>query len=142
MLHFRAGLPSGERCDVIPETAAAELNAALKKHAEMPPLKLLFLGRLENYHWLANRVARSAAADQNWDTQDGRPREGNLNAYVAGLLMQEDLSPLTDVLAENGYKIVGASVEKVIVQRMSFAGLLDGRCPGDALVHLRIAKAP
>jgi len=142
MLHFRAGVPSGDRCYVLPETAAAELRAALKQRAEVSSLKLLFLGRLEDYHWLAMRVARSAAADEKWDSQNGKLREGNLNAYVAGLLMRENLSPLADVLAEYGYRIVGASVEKVMVHEMGFAGMPSGKCPGDALVHLRITKSP
>jgi len=143
MLHYRTG-STGERCTISPEAAASGLRSALQRSANGPVLQSIFLGRLERLNWID--IARSAAQDKNWDGQAGRPRSGNMNTYVARLLMEKPiigaLSPLADELAAYGYRLVSASVEKVIVEDMWLAGLPSGRYPVDALVHLDIEKVP
>jgi hypothetical protein len=162
MLHFRAGQPNGEKCYVTPDRARSELRKILEQRKTAPAVKLIFLGRMDEYHWLADRVAKTAARNESgWDRKRGQPRSGALQTYLANLLigqvtegrmtegpLTEDgsqaggiLDPLDDVLAQYGYAVTGASTEKVMVDEISYSdGTPSGRYPVDALVHLRIAK--
>jgi hypothetical protein len=158
MLHFRPSHPNGSECFLEPQVAEAGLREALDQRKDGAGPKLIFLGRLNQSHWLSDAVVLLAAYDHfGWDRQSGRPRQGNLNAYLANLLMSDRpvpkvqdaaeadiLWPLRGVLAGHGYVVTGVSVEKVFVGDVDF---FDGRTPSgrypiDALVHLRITKAP
>ncbi len=67
--------------------------------------------------------------------------------YVTELLFQKELlAEIEAVLEKGGYRVVGVTVEKVLVGRFKqipfYQGeILSGRVPYDAQVWLRLGKA-
>lgn len=118
---------------------------------DLPVPASLAMGRIVEYPWLAERLARAALADPGWDAARGRPREGGENRYVADRLQQGRLlSELGDRFAAEGLALRVAGVEKVLVGDVaSFPELrglaADGvdpaaRLPFDAQLWLRIER--
>ncbi|WP_374379091.1 hypothetical protein [Dongia sp.] len=155
-LHLRFS-ETANACDVRADDVAAALEAGIAAHDE---LALIFLGRYQDYPWIAEKILKLAAQDDRpggrWDGAVGKARgDGNNNTYVARLISGDRkvpfattvadgdvLWPLREVLTRHGYVLTGASVEKVIVMpvRSPIGGGKQRRLPVDALVHLRIAK--
>lgn len=151
MLHFRPIMPAGKGCEVTPLMVQSALYMALDRQRANSKLALIFLGRLENYPWLSRKLTGHAMNNSGrlgfWDPVKGHASDGNDNQYVVDALsamFKEDLvghpylPPFADVLAEYGYRIDGASAEKVLTKAAQ-PGLSE-RFPYDALLHLRITK--
>ena len=97
------------------------------------------LGRAIDYPWLTVLIARGALESENWDASAGRPRAGGVNAFVAALLSNEALlARVNRTLSVSGYRAVGASVEKVLVDDAATVlgdpALRGRRVPFDAQV--------
>lgn len=116
---------------------------------DLPAPASILLGRIAEYPWLAERLARAALADPGWDAGPGRPRAAGVNAYVADLVERRRLvSELADRFAAEGLALRVAGVEKV---RVGAAGRVaelraladdgvdpDARLPFDAQLWLRV----
>nr|WP_298681900.1 hypothetical protein [uncultured Dongia sp.] len=160
MLHLRPAIPTGATCEITPVMVQAGLYQALDRQRHNANLGLIFLGRVADYHWLSDdlieRSRCSSAQSGWWDGEKGQAIEGSNNAFVADVLEDElghceskrrvpALDAFGAVLAEHGYDMTGVSAEKVLLRDVPgsdewpFAG---GKFPYDALVHLRIKKAP
>lgn len=116
---------------------------------DLPAPASLALGRIVEYPWLVERLARAALADPGWDAARGRPRTAGDNAYVAGLLERGRLvSELADRFAAEGFALRVAGVEKVLAGAVGEApelrALADAgvdpaaRLPFDAQLWLRV----
>jgi hypothetical protein len=115
---------------------------------ELPAPISIAMGRIVEYPWLAERLARAALADPGWDARRGRPRAGGENDYVAGALAQGLLAELAERFAAAGFALRVAGVEKVLIGDVAgFAelrALAEGgvdpaaRLPFDAQLWLRI----
>jgi hypothetical protein len=148
-LRLRAQHPRYQPCDIGQDAVLDILASAFAKTAP-PALQdgytSLFIGRLIDYPWLSHFLAETAHKDKRWNKKKGRPIKMDINAYVARLLFdQELLKPMQTELSRHGYRIAGASVEKVLVG--SFRDLpgperknLTGRIPFDAQLWLRLQK--
>jgi hypothetical protein len=117
----------------------------------LPAPATLMMGRIVEYPWLAERLARAALADPGWDAARGRPRAGHENRWVADTLEQRRLlSELADRFAAEGLALRVAGVEKVLVGAVASAPELRGlaadgvdpaaRLPFDAQLWLRIER--
>lgn len=120
---------------------------------DLPSPATLAMGRIVEYPWLSERLARAALADPGWDAQRGRPRAGGENAWVAEALAQRRLlAELADRFAAEGLALRVAGVEKVLVGdvgssaelRHLAADAVDpaARLPFDAQLWLRIEPLP
>jgi hypothetical protein len=109
------------------------------------------MGRLVEYPWLAERLARAALADPRWDAARGRPRAGGENRWVAETLAQRGLlAELVAHFAAAGLALRVAGVEKVLVGDVATfpelrALAADGvdpaaRLPFDAQLWLRVER--
>lgn len=105
----------------------------------------LFLGTVADVPGLSAELVAASRSSAGWDERLGRPRTGDPNGFVAGLLLQSRL--LLDLLP--GYEVVGVSVEKVLVptrrairERRAGAGVPDGRLPYDAQLWVRLRETP
>lgn len=108
----------------------------------------LFLGRLVDYPWLSEGLARWAARSAEWDVRRGVCRgERNGNAFAERALRDAGvLEPLARALAGEGLRVTGVSAEKVLIvpvdqlpfgERLRTEGVAgDARLPYDAMVHL------
>lgn len=163
MLHLRPVLPTGSDCEITPLMVQAGLYQALDRHRDKS-LRSIFLGRLESYPWMSEMLfyrARMNSMGQGfWDETQGHPADdSNDNQYVAAVLSGQIgsncpgdackrpiLVDIEEVLAEQGYRLGGVSAEKVLKRYAPPSGDIapvpGGKFPYDALVHLRIAKAP
>jgi hypothetical protein len=125
-LRLRAGCP----------LALAELLQGVDRllavaGAELPVPAGLALGRIAEYPWLAERLARAALADPAWDARRGRPRDGHENHYVADLLTRRRLlAELAERFAAEGVALRVAGVEKVLVGDVAEVPELRGLAAG------------
>ena len=112
--------------------------------------RTIFIGRLVDYPWLSEGLARAAVRSGRWDFQRGRPRDEALHRFVVRVLSDRGLlGALADALDRQGLSVVGVSAEKVLVVPVSelpFGRRLEGegvphrgRLPYDAMVHLLLA---
>ncbi len=109
------------------------------------PFHSLFLGRLVDHPWLSRYLAERALADPNWDAESGRPRTGEINAFVRTILTSADAIALLQSLFDGtGYTVTGVSVEKVLVMPANGIAWLDtsrtGLVPFDALTHVTLER--
>jgi len=107
----------------------------------------IFLGRLVDHPWLSKYLAQHALADAKWDRKKGRPVAGigYINHFVRDVLSTPELLGLVqEPFTDNGYTVVGASVEKVLVTKASDIDWLEindpALVPYDALIHFTLAK--
>ena len=106
----------------------------------------LSMGRLIDYPWLSRYLADAARGDSRWDSKKGKPVFMDINKYVSLLLFAKDLmEPIEAVLVKGNYKIVGVTVEKVLVGSFREIPLYQGvafpgKVPYDAQVWLRLEK--
>jgi hypothetical protein len=156
-------------CDVTPAMLEEALKSAfdwLASEGQGVQPKLVFLGRLYDYPWLSRGLTVWAAHYPDWDGENGRPvQEGvSENDVVADIVSLMVLETLTDsaevspdvrtglsfvpaILKRYGYVFERPSVEKVMSgydgKLFAPSDMPDAkRLPYDALVHLRIVKAP
>ena len=105
----------------------------------------IYLGTVADVPGLAAELVAASRAAAGWDERLGRPRSGDPNGFVAGLLLRSLV--LRDLLP--GYEIVGVNVEKVLVptlrairERRAGDGVPDGRLPYDAQLWVRLRTIP
>lgn len=146
-VRIRGHHPDLRPCAITAEALRSLLQAhAAELAASDPPPTGLSLGRLAEYPWLSRRLAEAALADPAWNTASGRPRRDYDNHYVATRLSRpEFLAEVNEALAEAGYRVTGASVEKVLVTRFGdqFPDAGDhrrARIPFDAQVWLHLER--
>jgi hypothetical protein len=165
MLHLRPKIPANGDCEISPLMVQAGLYQALDEQRNNPDLKLIFIGRLVDYPWLSRALTGHAANNSGrlgfWDAGTGHAFDGDDNQYVVDALTSQFgqalvghpfLPAFGDVLAEHGYRISGASAEKVLTRPITIPGWpkigrpaepdFSGHFPYDALLHLRIQKVP
>lgn len=103
----------------------------------------LFLGRVVELPGLSADLVRAARESQGWDTRSGRPRTGDPNGFVAGILAHT--AALRDLVP--GYTIAHVSVEKVLVPtragiraRTAIEPVPGERLPYDAMLWVRLER--
>jgi hypothetical protein len=148
-LRLRAHHPEYKGCHITEDEMISSLEAAFLKTAT-PALKgdysSLSIGRLIDYPWLSQYLADAAYSDHEWNSKKGKPVSMGFNNYVAHLLFnQKLLASLQTTLATAGYRIIGVSVEKVLVGGFREVPLyrgdhVRGSVPYDAQVWFRLQK--
>jgi hypothetical protein len=133
-------------CPIAAEGLAAALDALLGKAAAGTGARAqlsLSLGRVVELPGLSAALAEAARASPGWDPVSARPRQGDVNAFVASLLLQSAV--LRGFLP--AYSIESVSVEKVLVptpravrERTATDGVPDGRLPYDAQLWVRVRR--
>ncbi len=148
-LRLRAHHPRGRNCHIDRDSMLSVLGEAflktgLSKLAGSRPS--LSIGRLIDYPWLSQYLASTAFRDKAWDAKKGKPVAMDINRYVAQLLSRRELlAQLEEVVAKGGYRIIGVSVEKVLVAGFREVPLYQGAMepglfPYDAIVWFRLEK--
>jgi hypothetical protein len=124
------------------EALGGLLRASRAGRDALAPLSLFF-GRVVELPLLSPDLVRAARESPEWDARAGRPRSGDLNRFVAGLLLNS--AALRDLLPD--YTITSVSVEKVLVptrdaMRARKAGdpVPAGRLPYDAMLWVRLKR--
>jgi hypothetical protein len=141
---MRASALRGGRCEISKQDVVDTLGTALSelgsKQSEVTYTSIGF-GRLVDYPWMSQYLALAAHRHDQWDSKRGRPKSGELNKYVGLLLSSDELmSPVDRVFRRFGYRVVGVSVEKVLVGGFDRVPFLpdqakDGLVPYDAQVR-------
>jgi hypothetical protein len=148
-LRLRAVHPRFEPCGVDSPAVLRVLEPALADLRKTEPGRVftsLSFGRLIDYPWMVRFLAESAGRDRGWDAVAGKPRGGDVNRYVADVLARPDIVvPLEAPLRRHGYRIVGVSVEKVLVGGFENVPGREGpwrpgRIPFDAQVWFRLEQ--
>jgi len=148
-LRLRAHHPQGRDCHIDRDSMLSVLGEAflktgLSKLAGSRPS--LSIGRLIDYPWLSQYLASTAFRDKAWDAKRGKPVAMDINRYVAQLLSRRELlAQLEEVVAQGGFRIIGVSVEKVLVAGFRevplYQGAIEpGLVPYDAVVWFRLEK--
>ncbi len=148
-LRLRAHPPKYKGCHIDKDSMLSVLSAAFLK-TESPKLEgnysSLSLGRLIDYPWLSQYLAINAYRDNEWDSKKGKPVVMDINKYVSQLLFRKDLmAQIKTVFEQNGYKIEGVTVGKVLVgsfHEVPFCQgeMFSGQVPYDAQVWFRLVK--
>lgn len=148
-LRLRAHHPTGRGCNITKDPMLSALSAAFLK-TELPKLEgsysSLFIGRLIDYPWLSQYLATAACNDNGWDSRKGNPVAMSINQYVSKVLSRKELlTHIEAVFAQGGYRVVGVTVEKVLVGGFREVPLYQGdMAPGllpyDAMVWFRLEK--
>jgi hypothetical protein len=148
-LRLRAHHPKYRGCHIDQDSMLSVLSAAISK-TESPKLEdsysSLSMGRLIDYPWLSQYLATTAYGDRRWVSKKGKPVGMDINKYVAQLLFRKELmKPIETVFEKGGYRVVGVTVEKVLVggfHEVPFyqGEMVPGRVPYDAQVWLRLEK--
>ena len=148
-LRLRAHHPEYKGCHIDEDSILSVLSAAFLK-TESPKLEgsysSLSLGRMIDYPWLSQYLATTAYRDRAWDSKKGKPIAMGINTYVSQLLFKKELmGRMETVFEENGYKVVGVTVEKVLVgdfREVPFyqGEMYPGQVPYDAQIWFRLEK--
>ncbi|PKN30791.1 MAG: hypothetical protein CVU64_01830 [Deltaproteobacteria bacterium HGW-Deltaproteobacteria-21] len=110
------------------------------------PYSSLFIGRLIDFPWLSQYLALGAHKDRGWNREKGKPAAMDVNKYVATILARREVTAqIEETFGDSGYRIVGVSVEKVLVGGFGDVPLyegemLSGKVPYDAMVWFRLEK--
>jgi hypothetical protein len=141
--------PEYKDCHVGKDSMLSALAAAFSK-TESPrlegPYSSLFIGRLIDYPWLSQYLAKAAERDARWDKKKGKPVAMDINKYVSSLLSTREIrAEIEETFGESGYRVVSVTVEKVLVGGFRDVPLYEGkimagRVPYDAMVWFRLAK--
>ena len=133
-------------CPIAGMALGAVLDALLSKGAAVPggpEQRSLSLGRVVELPGLSRALAEAARASPGWDQGSGRPRRGDVNAFVAGLLLES--AALREFFP--AHTVESVSVEKVLVptpgevrKRTATDGIPDGRLPYDAQLWVRVKR--
>jgi len=137
-------------CHIDKETMLETLKTAFSKTEPPKPegvYSSLYLGRIIDYPWLSQHLAVTASRDPAWDMKRGKPVNIDLYKYVNNLLSQKAVAGEIDkTLEASGYRVVAATVEKVLVGSfrdvpMYEGKVVPGKVPFDAMVWFRLKKA-
>lgn len=119
---------------------ATFLPAALAKLPPVSQYNSVFLGRVVDYPWISEQLVRVAQADPSVPGMTDAQRY----PFVRAVLMQPViLAVFAEPLAQHGYRITGASVEKVLTALPGARPVpawvpADSRLPFDALWHYTV----
>ena len=147
-MRLRAHHPNYKTCNIDKDSVVSVLGAAFSRTDSRlgDGYSSLSLGRLIDYPWMAQYLATTAHHDSGWDSKRGKPRTMDINKYVSELLFRKELmAEIKAVLEKGGYRVLGVTVEKVLVggfREIPFyqGETLSGRVPYDAQVWLRLGK--
>jgi hypothetical protein len=148
-LRLRASHPNYRPCFIEKAAMIQTLSQAFSgRHPALASREFtsLAIGRLIDYPWLVQFLARRAAQDPQWDPAAGKPRRVHINRYVADVLSAPEIvRDIEAPLREHGYRITGVSVEKVLVGGFENVPQLEtprrrGKIPFDAQVWFRLDK--
>jgi hypothetical protein len=141
--------PEHNDCHITRDATRAALNAASSK-TDPPRLEgtysSLSIGRLIDYPWLSQHLALTAHKDKRWNRRSGKPVAMDINKYVSAILSEKEVTDqIEGALAGSGYRVVSASVEKVLVGGFRNVPLYQGemapgKVPYDAQVWFRLEK--
>jgi hypothetical protein len=141
--------PEASRCRASREAVQLLLATAFTKTPSPPgegTYRSLFIGRLVYFPWLASALVTGAFEDQRWDRRRGRAIGTGNNTYAATLLSTREVTAQLEApIAASGYRIVSATVEKVLVGDLrSFPEYEGPRPPGklpfDAMVWFALER--
>ena len=148
LLHFRHDCPQSL------EEKLALLGRMLEKLVPDPEdrrsIRTLFVGRLVvTFPEFAQRLARAASGDPDWDAKRPWKEPGYANRYVFRLLKEGNFFPeLNTTLKPLGFTVEVASVEKILMARpedIPFGDTLleqgadpDTKLPFDALTWFQL----
>ena len=148
-LRLRAHHPKYKGCPIDKNSMVSVLTAAFLKN-DSPKLEgsysSLSIGRLIDYPWLSQSLATTAYRDQRWDSKKGKPAAMDINKYVSQLLFRKEwMVEIETAFEKGGYRVVGVSVEKVLVggfREVPFyqGEMHPGRVPYDAQVWFRLER--
>ena len=148
-LRLRAHHPKYKGCHVTKDEMVSVLDQAILKK-DPPRLEGVYsslsIGRLIDFPWLSQYLATTAHRDPGWDSKKGKPARMDINKYVSRLLSDKDLmAGIEEPLARGGYRVVGVTVEKVLVGSFRdvplYRGTMHpGKVPYDAQVWFRLEK--
>jgi hypothetical protein len=148
-LRLRAHHPNYKGCHIDKHSMVSVLTAAFLKN-DSPKLEGSYssvsIGRLIDYPWLSQYLAITACRDQRWDPKKGKPVAMDINKYVSQLLFRkESMAEIETAFERGGVRVVGVSVEKVLVGGFGEVPFYQGEvCPGrvpyDAQVWFRLGK--
>jgi hypothetical protein len=148
-LRLRAHHPRGRDCHIDKDSVVSILGAAFAK-TDAPKLEgsysSLSFGRLIDFPWLSQYLAKAASQDKAWDAKRGKPIAMDINRYVAQVLSRRELlTQIEPACARGGYRIVRVSVEKVLVGGLrevpQYQGAMaPGLFPYDAIVWYRLER--
>ena len=126
----------------VPQEKFNELIAAAFTDPEIDKteFKSLFIGRLVEYPWLSQYLAKQALQHPDWDSEQGKFAGENINAFVSGILSAPELlEQIQQPLNETGYIVTVASVEKVLIGKANEIEWLDINetvlVPYDVMLH-------
>jgi len=148
-LRLRAGHPNYKPCFIDKAAVTQILSEAFAKpHPELASrvFTSLAIGRLIDYPWLVQFLARRAARDPGWDAAAGKPVKVHINRYVSDVLSSPEIVlEIEAPLREQRYRIVSVSVEKVLVGSFENVPQLEGprrkgKIPFDAQVWFRLER--
>lgn len=137
--------PEGRNCRIEKASMITVLRAAFAG-TDLPKLSSLYIGRLVDYPWLSQHLAISASGDPAWDKRRGKPASVDINRYVAELLSRMEITEqIQEVFTALGYRVVDATVEKVLVGGSDdvpgYTGRASpGKLPYDAMVWFRLQR--
>ncbi len=142
-------LPQTSTCHIEKDSMVAVIRAAFAK-SDPPRLEgtytSFYIGRLIDYPWLSQHLAVTAYGDAKWDKKKGKPVGTGANKYVSGVLSDKKITAqMEEALAEPGYNVVSATVEKVLVGSLCEVPLYKGKVvpakvPYDAMVWFRLTR--
>lgn len=148
-LRLRAHHPGYRGCRIDKDSMLSVLGSAFSEIGSRPSVGAftsLSIGRIIDYPWISQYLANTAYGDRGWNSRRGKPAALDINKYVSGLLSRTELTePIGAALAKGGYRVVGVTVEKVLVGGFREVPPHDGpfppgRVPYDAQVWFRIEK--
>jgi hypothetical protein len=148
-LRLRAHHPKYKGCQITRDEMLLALDEAFLR-TDPPNLEWsyssLSIGRLIDYPWLSQYLATAAYQDRAWDLKRGKPVVIDINKYVANVLSREELrTQIETPFLKSGYKVIGVTVEKVLIGSFRevplFQGeMVPGRVPYDGQVWIRLEK--
>ncbi len=148
-LRLRAHHPQHKGCHIDKDSMLSVLNAAFTKD-DSPKrggsYSSLSIGRLVDYPWLSQYLATTAYRDRGWDSRKGKPMVIDINKYVSQLLFRKELmAQIEAVFEKGGYRVLGLSVEKVLVGGFLEVPFYQGemhpaQVPYDAQVWFRLER--
>ena len=150
-LRLRAVHPQCRACAAEPSAVLRVLELAFADLPTAEPGRVftsLALGRLVDYPWMARFLAESATNDSRWDAAAGKPKGVHENRYVADILSRPEIvGPIEAVTRPHGYRVVGVSVEKVLIGGFENVPGWEGhrrrgKVPFDAQTWFRLERNP
>jgi len=148
-LRLRAHHPKYQGCHITRDEMVLALDKAFLK-TDSPKLEATYsslsLGRMIDYPWMSQYLATTAYHDREWDSKRGKPTAMDINKYVSQLLFRKEwIEQIEGPFAKGGYRIIGVTVEKVLVGGFRevplFQGKMSpGKVPFDAQVWFRLEK--